>query len=135
MTKRQLIFARIILALYLVAVVVLCLINFSSPPKVQKTLFGIPTDKVVHFCMFFPMPILAFFAFDKYTEKMWTSLLFTLLTFVVGVGLAAFTEWAQSLTPYRSGEKLDFVADIIALAVSSVLVAVLDISKMKKKTT
>ncbi len=120
------------MALYLVALILLCLLNFNTPPNVQKTLFGIPTDKIVHFCMFFPLPILAFFAFDKYTEKVWTSLLFTLLTFAVGAGLAAFTEWAQSLTPYRSGEKLDFVADIIALAISSVLVAVLDISKMKK---
>lgn len=132
MTKRQLIFARILLALYLVALVLLCLLNFNTPPNVQKSFFGIPTDKIVHFCMFFPLPILAFFAFDKYTEKVWTSLLFTLLTFAVGVGLAAFTEWAQSLTPYRSGEKSDFIADIIALAISSALVAVLDISKMKK---
>lgn len=132
MTKRQLIFARIILALYLVALVLLCLLNFNTPPNVQKSFFGIPTDKIVHFCMFFPLPILAFFAFDKYTEKVWTSLLLTLLTFAVGIGLAAFTEWAQSLTPYRSGEKTDFIADIIALAISSALVAVLDISKMKK---
>ena len=119
--------------LYVVAVVTLCLMNFSSPPKVQRTIFGIPTDKVVHFCMFFPMPILAFFAFDKYTDKVWTSLLFTAVTFIVGIGLATFTEWAQSLTPHRSKEHADFLADMLALGISSVLVAVLDISKMKKK--
>lgn len=134
MTKKQLIFARIILVLYMVALVLLCVLNFKTPPNVQKTLFGIPTDKIVHFCMFFPMPILAFFAFDKYTDKVWTSLLFTLLTFVVGIGIATLTEWVQSLTPHRSMEHADFIADVIALGISSVLVAVLDISKMKKKS-
>ncbi len=133
MTKRQIILARIILGLYLVAVGVLCLANFNTPPDMKKTLFGIPTDKVAHFCMFFPLPILAFFAFDKYTEKVWTSLLFTTLTFAAGVGLAAMTEWLQSMLPYRSGEQKDFIADVIALAVSSVIVIVLDVSKMKKK--
>ena len=133
MTKRQIILARIILGLYLVVVGVLCLANFNTPPDLKKTLFGIPTDKVAHFCMFFPLPILAFFAFDKYTEKVWTSLLFTTLTFAAGVGLAAMTEWLQSMLPYRSGEQKDFIADVIALAVSSVIVIVLDVSKMKKK--
>ena len=133
MTKRQIILARIILGLYLVAVGVLCLANFNTPPDMKKTLFGIPTDKVAHFCMFFPLPILAFFAFDKYTEKVWTSLLFTALTFAAGVGLAALTEWLQSMLPYRSGEQKDFIADVIALAVASVIVIVLDVSKMKKK--
>lgn len=133
MTRRQLIFARIILGLYLVALAVLCLANFHTPPDVKKTIFGIPTDKVVHFCMFFPMPVLAFFAFDKYTGKVWLSLLFTTVTFLVGIGIAMLTEWAQGLVPYRSCQRSDVVADVIALAVASVLVAILDISKMKKK--
>lgn len=132
MTKKQLIFARIILALYLVALVLLCLLNFNTPPNVQKTLFGIPTDKLVHFCMFFPLPILAFFAFDKYTDKAWTSILFTLLAFAAGVALATLTEWAQSLTPTRSREHADFIADVIALGVSSLIVVVIDIFKQKK---
>lgn len=133
MTKRQLLFSRIILALYLVTVLAVCFANIKTPPSIQKTLFGIPTDKIAHFCMFLPMPLLAFFAFDRYTEKVWTSLLFTGLTFAVGVGLAAMTEWLQSMLPYRSGEQKDFIADVIALAVSSVIVIVLDVSKMKKK--
>ena len=132
MTRRQIILARIILALYLVAIGVLCLANFKSTPDVKMQLFGIPTDKVVHFCMFFPLPFLAFFAFDKYTEKAWSSILFTLLTFVSGVGLAALTEWAQSLTPYRSAENGDFLADTIALGVASLIVVIIDIAKQHK---
>ena len=132
MTKRQIIIARIILVLYMVALVLLCVLNFKTPPNVQKTLFGIPTDKIVHFCMFFPMPIIAFFAFDKYTEKVWSSILFTALAFIVSVGFATLTEWAQGLTPARSREHADFIADVIALGVSSVIVLVLDISKQKK---
>lgn len=133
MTKRQIIFARIILVLYLVAVAVLCFANIKNTPDIKKELFGIPTDKVAHFLMFLPLPILAFFAFDKYTEKVWTSILFTVLTFGFGVGLAALTEWVQSRLPYRSGDNRDLMADVIALALSSAVVLILDISKQKKR--
>lgn len=132
MTRKQIILARIILGLYLVAVAVLCLANFSSAPSVKMSIFGIPTDKVVHFCMFFPLPFLAFFAFDEYTDKAWSSILFTLLTFAVGVGIAALTEWAQSLTPYRSAEHGDFIADIISLGTASLIVVIIDIAKQHK---
>jgi len=134
MTKRQIIIARILLVLYLVAVAVLCFANFKSTPEIKKELFGIPTDKVAHFLMFLPLPVLAFFAFDKYTEKVWTSILFTVITFAVGVGIAALTEVIQSRLPYRTGDNKDFAADLLALGVSSVIVLIIDISKQKRRT-
>lgn len=133
MTKRQIIFARIILVLYLVAVAVLCFANIKNTPQIKKELFGIATDKIAHFLMFLPLPVLAFFAFDKYTEKVWTSILFTILTFGCGIGIAALTELVQSRLPYRSGDGRDFLADVIALAASSAFILILDISKQKKR--
>ena len=119
--------------LYLAAVAMLCFANIKSTPDIKKELFGIATDKIAHFLMFLPLPVLAFFAFDKYTEKVWSSILFTLLTLGCGIGLAALTEWVQSHLPYRSGDNRDFLADVLALAVSSVFVLILDISKQKRR--
>ena len=53
MTRRQLVIARVLFAMYLVAVAVLCFGKFDSSQDVPKSLWGIPTDKVVHFLMFF----------------------------------------------------------------------------------
>ena len=53
------IIAKIVMLLYVVAVAYLCFANFHKLPEVPKTFLGIPMDKIVHFCMFFPFPILA----------------------------------------------------------------------------
>ena len=85
MTRKQLLWARILLGVYLLVLLVLCFANFSSIPEVKKQLFGIPMDKVVHFCMFFPFPILAFLSFDRYTETVSRTLLLVGATFLVGI--------------------------------------------------
>ena len=92
-----------------------------------------PSDKVVHFCMFFPFPILAFLAFDRYTDSVRSTLLFSGATLLVGFLLAWGTEWGQAhLTDYRSGDPLDLMADGTALVLSTLLVIFLDIRKQKK---
>ena len=134
MSKSQRIAFRSIFFLYVAAVLLLCFGHFDSAPSIPMTLLGIPTDKWVHFCMFFPFPILAFLAFDQFTETVRATLAFTFLTFLVGCLLAVGTEWGQAhLTNYRSGEPLDFVADITALTLSSICVAWWDIRKQKRK--
>ena len=64
MTKALKITFRVAFYLYLIAIAVLCFGKFSDLPSVSNTILGIPTDKVVHFVMFFPFPILAFLAYD-----------------------------------------------------------------------
>lgn len=132
MKGRRLI-ARILFFLYLAAVLVLCFGQFKDAPSVPWTLLGIPSDKLVHFCMFFPFPILAFLAFDKYTETPRSTFLFSGITFLVGVALAFGTEWGQAhLTTYRSGDPLDWVADISALFISTLIVIIWDLLKQRK---
>ena len=132
MKGRRLI-ARILFFLYLAAVLVLCFGRFKDVPSVPWTLLGIPSDKLVHFCMFFPFPILAFLAFDKYTETPRSTFLFSGITFLVGVALAFGTEWGQAhLTTYRSGDPLDWVADISALFISTLIVIIWDLLKQRK---
>ncbi len=132
MKGRRLI-ARILFFLYLAAVLVLCFGQFKDAPSIPWTLLGIPSDKLVHFCMFFPFPILAFLAFDKYTETPRSTFLFSGITFLVGVALAFGTEWGQAhLTTYRSGDPLDWLADISALFISTLIVIIWDLLKQRK---
>ena len=131
--KGKRLIARILFFLYLAAVLVLCFGQFKDAPSVSWTLLGIPSDKIVHFCMFFPFPILAFLAFDKYTETPRSTFLFSGITFLVGVALAFGTEWGQAhLTTYRSGDPLDWVADISALFISTLIVIIWDLLKQRK---
>lgn len=132
MKGRRLI-ARILFFLYIAAVLVLCFGQFKDAPSVPWTLLGIPSDKLVHFCMFFPFPILAFLAFDKYTETPRSTFLFSGITFLVGVALAFGTEWGQAhLTTYRSGDPLDWLADVSALFLSTLIVIIWDLLKQRK---
>ena len=133
MTHNQKILFRILFLLYLSGVLYLCFGRFDNTPSVEWSLFGIPTDKLVHFCMFFPFPILAFLAFDRYTETARQTLTFVGITLAVGILLALGTEWGQAhFTDYRSGDPWDLVADISALVLSSLLVSIWDIRKQKK---
>ena len=132
MTRRQLTWARILFGLYLVAVAVLCFAKFPESEDVPRSLLGIPMDKLVHFLMFFPLPLLAYLAFDRYPGKRGTSALRASFAFLGGCAYAAFTELVQSRLPYRSGDPADFRADFVALAACSVLILVLIFTKHKK---
>ena len=119
--------------LYLAAVVYLCFGKFEQTPDIPWSFLGIPSDKLVHFCMFFPFPILAFLAFDKYTETPKSTFLFSGITWVLGLLLAYGTEWGQAhLTTYRSGDPMDLLADALAITVSTIVVIIWDLSKQKK---
>ena len=132
MTRRQLLFARILFAIYIIAVLVLCFGRFENTQEIPREFLGIPMDKIAHFLMFFPLPFLAFLAFDRYTERFWSSVLWTSVTFVAGCLFAAATEIGQALlTSYRSGDPTDFRADLIAIALGSLIIFFIDLSKLK----
>ena len=133
--KRLKIIFRVVFGVYVAAVLLLCFGHFDSTPSVPMDFLGIPTDKIVHFCMFFPFPILAFLAFDQFTETVPQTLLFSGCTLLVGFLLALGTEWGQAhLTSYRSGDPMDFLADSIALVSSTLIVIWWDIRKQRKKS-
>ena len=119
--------------LYILAVLFLCFGKFENTPDVPWSLLGIPSDKLVHFCMFFPFPILAFLAFDRFTETPKSTFLFSGITWVLGLVLAFATEWGQAhLTDYRSGDPWDLLADGLAITLSTLVVIIWDLSKQKK---
>ena len=133
-SRRHKIAFQVLFFLYIALLLFLCFGQFQNVHSVPRTILGIPSDKVVHFCMFFPFPILAFLAFDQYTDTVRQSLLFSGITFVVGILLALGTEWGQAhLTRYRSGDTRDFLADSLALVLGTLIVLFWDIRKQKKK--
>ncbi|MBQ3766891.1 MAG: hypothetical protein II874_09165 [Bacteroidales bacterium] len=133
MTEKQRTCARVLFVLYLVAVAWLCFGKFSSVPDVPRSFWGIPTDKVVHFLMFFPYPLLAFLAFGPQTKDVRPFLLWTAVTFLTGCAVAGITEVVQAkYLPYRMGDLADFRADLLALAIASAIVCIIGILKQKK---
>ena len=132
MTKALKITFRVAFYLYLIAIAVLCFGKFSDLPSVSNTILGIPTDKVVHFVMFFPFPILAFLAYDKFTGTVKSVLIFALVTFLAGCLIAAGTEIGQAyLTEYRGGDPTDFLADFLALLTGSIIATWIDLRQLK----
>ncbi len=129
---RALVF-RLLMILYVAAVAWLCFANFHRLPDVPRTFFGIPTDKVVHFCMFFPFPILAFLAYDPYTRTPWQALAALVSICAVGGIFAGCTEFIQEQLTYRSKDIHDFGADCLAIGIAGVLVFLIDVLKMRKK--
>ena len=107
---------------YLTAVGVLCFIKPSSIPEIDiKTFLGIPIDKIFHFIMFLPYPILAGPVFVRRERGLASGILTLALLSVTGAGVAYGTELIQAHTGYRSYEIADFHADITGIITGSLI--------------
>ena len=126
---RSLVFT-LLMCLYIAAVAYLCFANFDKLPDVPRNILGIPMDKIVHFCMFFPFPVLAYLAYDKLTDTPLKALAALVSICAVGCIFAGVTEIIQGSLPYRSQDIRDFGADCLAIGIASVLTFIIDVSKM-----
>ena len=120
MKKGTRIFFGILLVLYLAAVAYLCFSTLQNLPKVSRYIWGIPTDKFVHFVMFLPFPFLVYMTFAPITRKFFKALMHIIIIFGLGCCVAAGTEIVQKYLSYRSYDLRDFHADAMALLVGSV---------------
>ena len=127
--KRKRNIARLVFLLYIAAVLYLCFGEFSSLSEVTKRFLGFEADKVAHFLMFFPFPILFYMAFGWPTHKVWHSLALTLFILAVGSTIAAGTELVQDFIPYRASDRVDFRADFLALCGASIITFLIDLNK------
>ena len=137
MKKGWRIFFGILLVIYLAAVAYLCFYKFQSLPHIRR-IWGFPADKFVHFVMFLPFPFLMYLTFAPITKHFFKALLHILIIFGIGCSIAAGTEVIQTHLKYRTGDLMDFKADSIALAISSVFTLILNfifvsIKAQKKK--
>lgn len=110
---------RILLAVYIGMILFLCFGKFQAGPEVDLKLWGIPTDKLVHFSMFFPFPILTYLSLRRPDRR--RRILALVQIFLIGFLLAVATEWVQYYIPYRSGEWTDLFADSLGLLTSSLI--------------
>lgn len=129
--SRRSIIGSILLLVYFVVLAWCCFGNFESLPSVQKSFFGIPTDKIVHFVMFLPFPMLCFWSFNFIALKPWKMILAVLAVFLIGCAIAAGTEIVQSYTSYRTADPKDFQSDVIALGVSTLIFLLIYLVKHK----
>ena len=110
--------------IYLAAVGVLCFIRPSSLPEMEiKTFLGLPIDKVLHFLMFLPYPVLSGLVFINREQKIPGITAIMLILAITGIGVAYGTEMIQAQTEYRSYEIADFYADMTGIAAGIILAA------------
>lgn len=121
--------ARILTIIYVIMVLFLCLAQFSPSSSLPAKFLGFSIDKVIHFLMFLPLPILSYLSFDHEKPGAWRMVGFVMLTFLFGAALALGTEIAQKYLPYRTYDITDFYADCLALGVSSLLVVIVALCK------
>lgn len=117
--------------IYIAAVILLCVIQTDSLPELPKLFLGIPLDKVAHFMMFLPFPILGYMTFHHSGRSKWRDLVILGIICILGAGFALSTERLQAMTSYRSYEVADMIADFtgILTGVTAVIIYIL----IKKK--
>lgn len=116
--------AILLFLVYLSLVGFLCFANPEGYPSVDFSFYGIPGDKLVHFLLFTPYPILAYLILDVTGKSFLLEFASIVVIFITGAIIAFGTEKIQGMTEYRSFEKMDLLADIAGLMVSSFLVFV-----------
>lgn len=117
----------IILLTYVALVCYMCLANFSNTDMVSwlpEELFGIKIDKIVHFCLFFPVPILFFITFHG--KSIFNSAVFALFCCIAA---STAIEFSQKLTAYRSFDVYDLYANYLAIACGTVIISAIFVVK------
>ena len=134
MSKRNVTIARILMLLYIAALAYLCFGHFSNLPQISRKFLNIDTDKIVHFIMFLPFPVLFYFCIGKNPRNAFMALLAVLGIFLAGCLIAAGTEIGQKFIPDRASDPKDFLADSIALGLSSLAVFIIMVIKGIKQS-
>ena len=121
--------------LFIIYILLVCYLCFAKIPlngvQLDKLFYGIRLDRIAHFIMFFPFPIITwltmkldnrFNRFPILNNKLF-SLLITVLS---GIFLAIITEFTQYfLLKSREGDYIDLIADIIAVLCGTFVIALI----------
>lgn len=106
----------VLFCIYLAAVALACFTKPSNLPDLsQGTFLGIPMDKVLHFIMFLPYPLLASISFIDPDKRMAGNLAVLAVIAVTGIGVAYGTESIQAQLGYRSYDLKDLYADSLGI--------------------
>ena len=118
----------ILFLVYLAAVAWLCFGTFTPDPSIPRSILGYPTDKVVHFLMFLPFPILGTIAFDF--RSWWRALsLSTLAAILIAF---AFEQLQSRITAHRITDAADLNANILGIAFGLAVAILIGLGSKKK---
>ena len=120
--------------IYMAAVALLCFMNPSQLPEMEvKTFLGLPIDKVFHFLMFLPYPILSSLSFITRGTGTSKNMTILIVLIILGIGISYGTEVIQAHTGYRSYDLGDFYADMTGIAAGTIFTVVyIAYTKLKK---
>ena len=116
------IFYILAFCVYIATILTLCLIKPDDLPQPEIYLFGLPVDKVVHFLMFLPFPVLVYMMLFEKARKKWLDTLILAGGMALGLCAALGTEFLQSLTQYRSADIHDVYADMQGICLGGIIV-------------
>ena len=116
---------------YLAAVAYLCFARLENMNDMALFILGIPADKVAHFLMFLPFPVLMLLCYDKFSVRPSQAVFFALLGIIAGEALAGFTELMQGRLGYRTADIFDFIADSLGILAGAAAALVIDIRQMR----
>ena len=115
---------KILFFIYLTGLCFCCFWNFRGSIGLDNDLWGIRMDKVVHFLLFFPLPIVSYMAFPQLRNTSGRYLKFSILSVAAGVLLGAVIELIQGWSGYRSCGMADLLADFCGLVSAALLLQV-----------
>ena len=124
---------KAIFILYIIGLCFCCFWNFRSSIDLSTELWGIPKDKIAHFCMFFPFPIIFYLAFPKLRNTPRRYLKFSILALATGVATGLAIEIIQGWSGYRSCDMTDLLADFCGLAAAVLILQVFEAFVMNKR--
>jgi len=117
---------RVLLVVYLIVVCYLCFWNFQPSTSIPWSIWGIPTDKIIHFLMFLPAAPLFFLSLPrKWLPNVWVKLAWLVATALAGAAVAAFTELGQAFTAYRTSDITDFFFDCYSIGGATVITMII----------
>ena len=121
-------FKIILFLVYLAAVAWLCFGNFKPGPDIPRRLFGYPIDKVIHFLMFLPFPVLGALAFDF--RSWWRAL--SISTLMGNIIAFSFEHLQGRITKYRVTDPSDLNANLIGITVGILIAVIIGLCARKK---
>lgn len=131
--KTTLLLARLLFIAYMFGVGYVCFAHIGPDSIPHFTLFGIRSDKYVHFLLFVPSAILLYFSSGSHSKRWQESLKITVGLVLLGAVVAAATEYVQGLLPYRSRDIHDLYADWLGVAAGAVPVLLTDLKAHRHK--
>lgn len=115
--------AILLFAIYLAAVAYLCFLKPGSIPTLPQFIYGIPTDKIIHFIMFLPYPLLAFISFRPDRGGLKAKFIVFAAILAAGAAMAMGMERLQ-IAAGRNYDIMDFYANLAGMAAGAAITTV-----------